>query len=249
MINTEADMSTIQTIPQLPSSPAGPVPIPVLEQGDHLTREEFHRRYEAMPHGVKAELIEGVVHMPSPVNYKQHSKQHFDLIAWLGYYVALTPDIEGGDNATLKLDLKNEPQPDAFLIIPPKLGGQVRFDDKGYIIGAPEWIGEVSASSASYDLHSKIEAYRRNGVKEYVVWRVLDRAIDWFVLVGEKFQRLDPTPEGWYKSRELPGLWLDVPALLDGQLLKAFQLVQQGAATAEHQQFVRELQQRSQGSV
>ena len=38
-----------------------------LEHGDHLTREEFERRYEAMPHVRKAELIEGVVYMPSPV--------------------------------------------------------------------------------------------------------------------------------------------------------------------------------------
>ncbi len=35
--------------------------IPLLENGDRLTREEFHRRYEAMPENVKAELINGVV--------------------------------------------------------------------------------------------------------------------------------------------------------------------------------------------
>jgi len=241
-------MSTIQTVPQPPVGPDGPLPIPILEQGDHLTREEFHRRYEAMPHLKKAELIEGVVHMPSPVTFQQHGEQHFDIIFWMGCYRMFTPGIKGGDNSTLKLDMKNEPQPDAFLIIPPKLGGQVKIDEKGYIVGAPEAIGEVSASSASYDLHSKLEAYRRNGVQEYIVWRVLDRAIDWFVQEAGKFVRL-PCDGGVYRSHVFPGLWLDVQALLAGDMVKVFQVVQDGAATAEHQQFVRELQQRSQGSA
>ena len=211
--------------------------MPALEQGDHLTREEFHRRYEAMPHLRKAELIEGVVHMPSPVNFKKHGKPHFDGIGWLWNYVALTPGTLGGDNSTLKLDLKNEPQPDAFLIVAPECGGQVQFDADGYIIGAPELINEISASSASYDLHSKLEAYRRNRVKEYVVWRVLDRAIDWFILEGDQFARL-PCDAGIFRSCAFPGLWLDAPALIDGNLPKVLHIVQQGIATEEHQRFL-----------
>jgi Uma2 family endonuclease len=214
--------------------------VPALEQGDHLTREEFHRRYEAMPHIKKAELIEGVVHMGSPVNFQKHGKPHFDGIAWLSNYVAYTPGTEGGDNSTLKLDLKNEPQSDAFLIIAPECGGQVRFDADGYIIGAPELINEISASSASYDLHSKLEAYRRNQVREYVVWRVLERAIDWFILDGDQYARL-PCDAGIFRSRVFPGVWLDAAALIDGNLLKVLETVQQGVATDEHQQFVESL--------
>ncbi len=166
-------MSTIHTQQPLPKSANGLPALPPLQNGDHLSRAEFERRYDAMPGVKKAELIEGVVHMPSPVIHQQHGKQHFDLIGCLAQYVANTPGTEGGDNSTLKLDLNNEPQPDAFVIIPPQFGGQVQFE-KGYIVGAPEWIGEVSASSVTYDLHEKLEAYRRNRVKEYVVWRVLD---------------------------------------------------------------------------
>ena len=51
---------------------------------------------------------------------------------------------------------------------------------------------EVAASSVSYDLHEKREAYRRNGVREYIVWRVQDRAIDWFVLRGGAYEPLAP---------------------------------------------------------
>lgn len=233
-------MSTTHNVSQPPAASLPPAGIPPLENGDVLTREKFHRRYEAMPHVKKAELIEGVVHLPSPVNFKKHAKPHFHSIAWLAHYVAQTPGIDGGDNSTLKLDLLNEPQPDAFLIILPEFGGQVEFDEEGYIVGAPELINEISASSASYDLHSKLEAYRRNGVQEYVVWRVLEKALDWFILDGEKYVRLS-CDDGICRSRVFPGLWLDVQALIDGNLQQVFQVVQQGIATAEHQSFVAKL--------
>jgi len=236
-IKSEVTMSTIQTMGLVPIGANGVPAIPALEQGDHLSREEFHRRYEAMPHIKKAELIEGVVHMPSPVRFKQHGRQHLGANFWLGSYMMFTPGIDGGDNCTLKLDMRNEPQPDACLLIAPERGGQVQIDDKGYIVGGPELINEISASSASYDLHSKLEAYRRNNVKEYVVWRVLENAIDWFVLEGTQYARL-PCDAGIYRSRVFPGLWLDVTALLEGNLVKVFETVQQGVATEEHRQFV-----------
>ena len=50
--------------------------LPPLENGDRLTRDEFERRYEAMPHLKKAELIEGVVYVPSPVRYHRHTVAH-----------------------------------------------------------------------------------------------------------------------------------------------------------------------------
>ena len=232
-------MSTITTN-QGPPIAAAP-PIPPLHNGDRLTREEFHRRYEAMPRSTMAELIEGVVYMPSPVRYEKHGKQHFDLIGWLGQYVAYTPGVEGGDNGTLKLDMKNEPQPDAFVIVVPAYGGQVRIDEDGYVVGGPEFVGEVSASSVCYDLHDKLEAYRRNRVQEYVVWRVEDRAIDWFVLRGEDFDQLLPSADGFLKSVVFPGLWLDPQALMNGDLRRVFAVVQLGLQTAEHAAFVERL--------
>src|SRR5256714_11903768 len=148
--------------------------VPPLENGDRLTRPEFERRYEAMPHLKKAELIEGVVFMPSPVRQPEHSRPQFNLITWLGQYCTFTPGVEGGDNGTLRLDLDNEPQPDAFLRILETHGGQSRVDAERYVTGAPELVAEVAASSVSLDLHAKFHVYRRNGVKEYVVWRVED---------------------------------------------------------------------------
>jgi Uma2 family endonuclease len=180
--------------------------MPPLENGDELTRDEFERRYDAMPDLKGAELVEGVVYMPSPVRHRLHSHPHSCLISWQWVYAARTPGLDSGDNGSIRLDLVNMPQPDAYLIIRPERGGQAQISEDDYIEGAPELIAEVASSSASYDLGSKLDAYRRNGVREYIVWRVLDRAVDWFVLRDEKFERLAPEQDGTLRSTVLPGL-------------------------------------------
>ena len=214
--------------------------IPPLRSGDHLTRDEFERRYQAMPEVNKAELIEGVVYMPSPVSAEDHGEPHFDFITWLGVYRAHTPQVRGGDNSTLRLDLDNEPQPDGYLRLLPECGGQSRLVD-GYVTGAPELIVEIAASSASYDLHEKLNAYRRNGVREYVVWRVWDAAVDWFVLRGGRFEPL-PLADGIYRSEVLPGLWLDPAAVVRSDPAEVVRVLQQGLASSEHAAFVARFQ-------
>lgn len=227
-------MATIENV----AGETSAVGFPELESGDRLTRAEFERRYTAMPHLKKAELIEGVVYVPSPVTHPDHSAPHLRLTTWLGTYLAFTPGVDAGDNATIRLDLDNEPQPDAFLRILPECGGQ-SWNDGRYIGGAPELIAEVAASSASYDLHDKLHAYRRNGVREYLVWRVLDRAIDWFAL---RHERYEPISADRLRSEVFPGLWLDAAALLRGDLAQVLALLQQGLASPEHAEFVRRLQ-------
>lgn len=214
--------------------------IPPLNSGDRLTREEFERRYNAMPPQTKAELIEGVVYMSSPVNNDDHGEPHFDLIGWLAYYRTFTPGVKGGDNSTLRLDLDSEPQPDALLRLLPEYGGGAVTDDDGYITSAPDLIGEVSASSVSYDLHDKLRVYRRNGVKEYVVWRVYDRQIDWFILQGSDYTKLD-LEDGLCKSRIFPGLWLDPAAMVEGDMEKVLAVLQKGIESPEHATFVAQL--------
>lgn len=220
-------------------SPAAGELIPPLEPGDRLTRGEFERRYNAMPHLKKAELIEGVVYMPSAVRMYRHGQPHHDLITWLGTYRANTPGIGCGDNTTARLDQDNEPQPDAMMFVEPNCGGQAQISDDDYLEGAPELVAEVASSSVSFDLHTKFHVYRRNGVKEYVVWRVLDEAIDWFVLTSGEFLRQEPDPDGLVKSRVFPGLWLDPPALLRGDLARVLAVVREGIASPEHAEFVK----------
>jgi Uma2 family endonuclease len=212
-----------------------------LESGDRLTRDEFERRYAAMPHLKKAELIEGVVYVPSPVRHRQHGSPHAHLITWLGYYHAVTPGVEIGDNSTVRLDLDNEPQPDALLLITPERGGQAHIDADGYIAGAPELVAEVASSSASYDLHAKLHAYRRNGVREYIVWRVLDQEVDWFVLRAGQYERLPPGADGILRSEVFAGLWIDPAALIRGDLARVLAVGQQGVSGSEHTAFVTRL--------
>jgi Uma2 family endonuclease len=227
----------------IPAGELRPDVILPLENGDRLSRDEFERRYEAMPHVKKAELIEGVVYMPSPVTLGDHGSPHFKLVTLMGHYCFYTPGVDGGDNTTVRLDLDNEPQPDIVLFIDPKRGGQLRAETGRYVEGAPELVVEIAASSVSIDLHSKLNAYRRNGVREYVVWRVLDRAIDWFVLQGGSFTPLAASTDGTYRSGILPGLWLDAPAMLRDDWQTAMKTIQQGIASPEHASFVERLQQ------
>jgi Uma2 family endonuclease len=184
---------------------------PPLENGDRLTRAEFERRYEAMPHVKKAELIEGVVYMPSPARMKQHGAPQTILVTWLGHYAAHTRGVQAGDNATVRLDLDNEPQPDAILRILPEAGGQTSDSPDDFVEGAPEFAAEIASSSASYDLHQKKNAYRRNRVREYLVWVTGERRIHWWELRDEAYQPLEPDADGIIKSRVFPGLWLDLP--------------------------------------
>ncbi len=215
--------------------------VPPLENGDRLTRLEFERRYKAMPELRKAELIEGVVYMPSPVRLRHHGQPHSLVIGWLAAYKARTPGLILGDNSTVRMDLDNEPQPDVLLLVDPDRGGQARISNDDYVEGAPELVAEVAASSASYDLNVKRNVYRRNGVREYVVWRVRDGEIDWFVLRGGEYERLAKDAAGLYQSEVFPGLWLDPEALAREDLATVLDSLQKGLATPEHQALVERL--------
>src|SRR5260370_25269353 len=116
--------------------------VPPLEAGDRLTRDEFERRYDAMPDLKKAELIEGVVYMPSPVRLRRHGNPHGPLLAWLFTYEGGTPGLIAGDNGTVRLDMDNTPQPDAFLLFDPICGGQARIRAHDSVELAPESVGE-----------------------------------------------------------------------------------------------------------
>jgi hypothetical protein len=188
-------------------------PIPPLENGDRLSCAEFERRYEAMPEGCKAELIEGIVYMAAALRFKSHGRPHGRMMTWLGTYEAETIGVEIADNVSVRLDGVNDPQPDIALILDPDLGGQTRITDDDYIEGPPELIAEISASTVSIDLGAKKIAYERNGVQEYIVWRVLDEAIDWVVFQDGQYIELLPDEDGITRSRVFPGLWLDRSAL------------------------------------
>jgi Uma2 family endonuclease len=216
--------------------------IPLLENGDKLTRYEFERRYNAMPNLKKAELIEGIVYiMPAALRFRSHGQPHAWILTWLGNYEAATPGVALGVEPTVRLDLDNEPQPDVVLMITPEAGGQARVSDDDYIEGAPELIVEIAASSVAIDLHGKKQAYRRNGVKEYIVWQVLEQKLSWFYLEQGEYLELLPDDDGVLCSRVFPGLWLAVPEVLMGNMQSVLAALQAGLQSPEHAAFIEKL--------
>lgn len=240
----QRDLLGVTTAPTLP--PSAPR-LPPLETGDHLTRQEFERRYEAMPDVKKAELIEGVVYMPSPVRAKQHGNPHAALVGWLFVYSANMRGVSVSVDASIRLDLDNEPQPDVSMYVESTFGGQASIDAEGYLVGGPELVAEVAASTVSMDRNSKMRVYRRNNIREYIIWRFEDRAVDWFVLRDGQYEPLQRTADGLLCSEQFPGLWLDPDALLAFDLAGVLQVLQRGLAGPEHAAFVATLQQRASG--
>ncbi len=223
---------TITSAPPVPPAdtpPEGQRILPLVN-GDHLTRDEFERRFDATPGLKRAELIQGIVRIPAPQHW-QAAAAGAHLCGWLGFYRAHTRGTRCGAYPHLRLPGDNMPQPDAILLLPSHVG---RADfDCGYVARGPELIAETSP-----DTEAKRRLYQTNGVREYLIWRVLDNAIDWFILRGTQYEPLAPGPDGVIRSEVLPGLWLAVPAMLAGDLAHVLTVLQQGIASPEHAAFV-----------
>ena len=184
---------------------------PLLHEGDRLDGQEFLHRWEAMPELKRAELIDGVVFMASPVAL-DHSTTHHDVNTWIGLYRGATPGCQAGTDGTWVMGPKDMPQPDIFLRILPAFGGQST-DAGKYAAGAPELIVEVSGSSLSRDLGIKLDLYRRAGVREYLTVQLQPRAVIWRQLARGRYREIPADEDGVLRSRIFPGLWLNAQAL------------------------------------
>jgi Uma2 family endonuclease len=216
-------------------------PLEPLENGEHLDAREFLRRYETMPKDVKAELIHGIVYMGSAVRARQHGIPDVLIQTWLGLYAAHTPAVESVTNSTTCLSNDDVPQPDAILQILPECGGQSHIDADGYIIGPPELVVEVAASSSAIDAHEKRESYAADGVREYILWRTIDQQIDWWYLNEGVYQLLSPGNDGILRSKVFPGLWLNRSALLEKNRAALVECLERGLQRSEHRSFIEEL--------
>jgi hypothetical protein len=207
----------------------------LLYAGQRLTREEFLRRWEAMPEVKFAELINGVVYMPSPQT-SDHGSTEFEVNTWLGTYRAFTPGCMGGSQSTW-LMLRSAPQPDSYLWVLPEYGGQSGIQGK-YHIGAPELAAEICLTSSAYDLGVRKTLYQKARVREYVAFLVEEEEIRWFRLVKSVYKLYPPTSKGIFRSKVFPGLWLDGPALWKHDLARVLQTLQRGLQSTEHAAFV-----------
>jgi Uma2 family endonuclease len=222
-----------------PYPTSAPAAAPPLIAGQCMSREEFEQRYSAHPEIKHAELIEGVVYVSSPIRIAYHAKPHASMMTWLGVYKAATPGVHLADNGTVRLDANNEPQPDAFLWLEPTAGGQATLSADDYLVGPPELVVEVAASSATYDLGVKRKVYARNGIQEYIVVQTHERRVNWFSLQGREYSTLAPRADGVLCSRVFPGLWLQPAAIWPDDLTTILSVLQQGLAAPEHNAFVK----------
>jgi Uma2 family endonuclease len=215
---------------------------PSLQTGDNLSRAEFIALWEQLPHIKRAELIGGIVYMPSPLS-TDHGRTDTRVTTWLGVYMAATPGCDAGSNTTSFIG-EDSPQPDNYLCILPECGGK-SWSEK-YLHGSPELLAEISYSSASIGLHQKFDRYQEAGVQEYVVVLLKKKEIRWHRIDNGKYEQIAADADGLLRSRVFPGLWLDGAALLDYDMAKVLARLQEGIASPEHQRFVTELASRKQ---
>lgn len=215
--------------------------LPKLAMGDKLSLDEFLRRWEAMPQLKRAELIGGIVYMPSPTGI-DHGGTDVDVAGWMATYRAFTPGTDSAGNATTIMD-ESSPQPDHSLRLLPAAGGRTRIEN-GLLHGAPELVVEVCGSSAAYDLHVKKELYENQHVDEYVAVLIYEKEIRWHRWEDGAYRIVPKDKDGIWRSTVFPGLWLDGEALLKRDLAKVLEVVQRGLESPEHAEFVAHLEQR-----
>ncbi len=221
------------------TTPRGSKPIPPLEPGDHTDQPTFHERYKQSPDDFRAELVEGIVFMPSPLG-NDPSRYPSRIVAWLGQYVAATPGTDFKDNPTVILRSHSEPQPDAVLVVEPDRGGRTGISEDGFVTGPPELVIEVATSTEAYDLYEKRRDYERAGVAEHIVVAAREPRVQYFLLENGRF-REEAATDGVFRSRAFPGLWLDETALLRLDMNTLLRTLRQGLDTSAHSTFVDQL--------
>jgi Uma2 family endonuclease len=221
-----------------------PEGFPWLENGERLDQKTFHTRYLKTPERFRAELVEGIVYVTASTVTNRHGRALARFSGWLFCYCAATPGTEGQNGATTILGDASETQPDSALLILSEYGGQSRDGEDDYSYGAPELLIEVALSSRSIDLHAKFRDYERAGVREYLVYDLRKQIIHWFVLQAGRFESLVRDPDGLFRSRVFPGLWLDPDAFLRKDHRGLIVALQRGLTSPEHAAFVAELERR-----
>jgi Uma2 family endonuclease len=212
---------------------------PTLENGDRLSQAEFHRLYEQMPPDFRAELLGGVVYVPSP-----HRRQHGTHLLRLGnlflQFADGTPGVEAGASVTIILGEEDEPQPDLYLRVLPDKGGQSWTTEDDYLAGPPELLAEVASTARAIDLHLKRARYQETGVVEYVVWCVQEQQLLWYHLGSSRQIKADG--EGIFRSKVFPGLWIDGAALAASRAPKLRDVLRAGLTSPAHERFAAKLQ-------
>ncbi len=177
--------------------------------------------------------------MPGPAD-TEHARAAGKAVTWLNLYELRTPGVQTLDGASVILGPQGEPQPDAVLRIRSEFGGRTSLD-QGYLQGAPELVIEIARATRYIDLGPKRLDYARAGVGEYIVRAMEPDELIWHVGEAGALQPIPADPDGIYRSKQFPGLWLDPGALLANDLAGLIVTLERGLATPEHAEFVARL--------
>lgn len=231
------------------SAQADPHGRPRLEHGEPMDQRAFHERYLNTPDGASAELIAGAVQLTLPLSGNRRGRSDARATGWLFTYSLATHGTEVLNGTPIILDEQNEPRPDSVLLIREEFGGQSRGGegDDDYTLGAPELVVVLADRSRSIELDGKTRAYERAGVLEYVVIDPRENAVHWFVHREGRFRPLDRGPDGWFRSRAFPGLWLDPTTFFSADKAAFMAVLRLGLVSTEHARFIAELQRQREG--
>jgi hypothetical protein len=209
------------------------------QSGDRMSVQEFLETWERMPDVRFAELIDGVVYMPSPVSY-EHGRLDTQMQVVLATYAGRSGVCHAVSNATW-LMLNSAPQPDIALTLLPEFGGQTRIDRSGLAVGVPELIVEAGRTSASYDLGPKRALYERAGVPEYVTVAVETKEIQWRTLRAGHYVHMQPDAQGVFRSGVFPGLWVSETAFRAGDIPGLLAVLEEGLQSLEFRNYIQSL--------
>jgi hypothetical protein len=248
--------SRVTKKPKQPKPNGKPEAIPPLHDGDRVDVDEFLRRYAADKTVFSAELLQGIVHITRrrftqdgkemivpPISAEEHAVPDNHLQGIFFVYAAQTPGIASSSSVTTILPSQTTGlEPDAMLRVLPANGGASTIGADKFVHGTPELLAEISFTSGARDFGKKFDTYQAEGVPEYLVWRTEEQEVHWFALKRKKYVALKPHTDGTLRSEQFPGLWLDVTALLAGDMAKVLATLQRGIASPEHAAFVAKLQ-------
>ena len=183
-----------------------------------LSAEESHARYLKSGNFRKVQLINGMMRMPSPVRFEAHDEPNNVMITLIVNYSAKMAGVRSIGSATLKLDSRNNIQPEFELL---REDGSSTIEND-YIVGPVELVGEISESSIRGYTTSKFEAYRAIGSKEYMIWKTVLNEIVLYKLVYVNYEEIVPV-DGTLKSQQFPGLHIDTEALITNSHQRAME--------------------------
>ncbi len=209
-----------------------------LVDGATMSREHFMRAYEMYPDNTSFELIEGTVHMASPVS-NSHQRNEKLILRLFDRYELETEGVDYIHEQTLHLGEDTTVEPDVLVRLLEEYGGECVGTSDDYLAGPPLFVVEVSNSSLSFDLNRKRRAYARFGVLEYLVIDLVGRRFHWFDLSADEV--LTPDADGVCRLRNLPGCWLAVEPILNDDIKAALPTLHAGLASPEHAAFVADL--------